>query len=830
MDDPYNTGYDSGANTGYDSGTNTANNAVIIAGGAAAEPPAPPQPNIPTYGYELSQLMKRYGAAAPTPPRTTDQQLLDKYFAPIQSAKMYDNPKGNELYNAYLDIAQGRMAAPANPMNKFFPGQLVCEAGYRYDPVTATCVKVSTNSPNIGGNTVSTGSPNIGGNTVSTGSPNIGGNQCPPGFNFDPVTRSCVPTAVTNLPALEIPPPKDKPKGPGMTDEQIRSMAGTVTGNAQLFDLYKQDKLSMAQAEKAIGSAPVQHWMQTNTFGGDTVNDRNIQALAASGGGPDALRSLVNSGGANVGDIRRALGDDAVKSWAERYDPALYQKYFGKARGGTFHAPGVPKYAEGDLYRAPPQSMIDFAQQNSSPSLDGLARRYAGAPVAPAPVDPVAAARERYEAASQRLRAAAMAGMQEAPKGPSESEKYFRLASAFLDPGKTGSFGEATGRAAAAMGDYKREQRAADAESAAARRNLATQLAELDLGSAEKNLEMESSAQERMDAEKIRASTPLSAAGRQAADEGFEPGTPEFVARVKEIESKQGSSGSMPASLQELAALENMSPEQQALFWKLKKSTGLVDTQDAAGLTGDDLLQAIPAQFRDIVKAIAEGRLSPSALGARSADRALILSYVNQYNPQWEQGDAPARQKVIQDFTSGPTSKNITSINTSIHHAGSLAELAKAMQNGDIRSVNALINKIKTETGNPNVNNLDLARTAVGDELMKAFRGAGASESEAETWRQKFNAASSPEQLLGAVATAVTLLHGRITEVDNQWKRGMKTDVGYENLLSPEALHVLESIEAPELPLEDQEALEWARDHPNDPDSKLLIEAAYGRF
>jgi|LakMenEpi03Aug12_release.lakeMendotaPanAssembly.Ray.scaffolds.fasta_scaffold15661_18 hypothetical protein len=534
MDDFDNTGYDSDTNTGYDSGTNTANNAVIIAGGAAAPAggAAAPQANIPTYGYELSQLMKRYGAAAPTPPRTTDQQLLDRYFAPIQSAKMYDNPKGNSLYNAYLDIAQGRMAAPANPMNKWFPGQLVCEAGYRYDPVTATCVKVPTNSPNIGGNQVSTNNPNIGGNQVSTDSSNIGGNQCPPGFNFDPSTRSCVPTAVTNLPDLEIPLPK---KGPRMTDEQIRSMAGTVTGNAQLFDLYKQDKLWMAEAERALGAAPVQNWMQTNTFGGDTVNDRNIQALAASSGGPDALRSLVNSGGANVGDIRRALGDDAVKSWAERYDPALYQKYFGKARGGTFHAPGVPKYAEGDLYRAPPQSMIDFAQQNSSPSLDGLARRYAGAPVAPAPVDPVAAARERYEAASQRLRAAAMAGMQEAPKGPSESEKYFRLASAFLDPGKTGSFGEAAGRAAAAMGDYNREKRAAENDSLAERRTFASQLAELDLGAASTNLETEMTMQARRDAAEEKRNAVTGAAADQAKAEGLIEGTPAFIARVKEI-------------------------------------------------------------------------------------------------------------------------------------------------------------------------------------------------------------------------------------------------------------------------------------------------------
>ena len=179
--------------------------------------------------------------------------------------------------------------------------------------------------------------------------------------------------------------------------------------------------------------------------------------------------------------------------------------------------------------------MIDFAQQNSSPSLDGLARRYAGAPVAPAPVDPVAAARERYDAASQRLRAAAMAGMQETPKGPSESEKYFRLASAFLDPGKTGSFGEAAGRAAAAMGDYNREKRAAEKDSLAERRNFASQLAELDMDAAGTNLNTELTMQARRDAVEEKRNAVTGAAANQAQAEGLIPGTPAFIARVKEI-------------------------------------------------------------------------------------------------------------------------------------------------------------------------------------------------------------------------------------------------------------------------------------------------------
>ena len=724
MDDPYNTGYDSGTdmgydsgtNTGYESGTNTATNAKIIADGTAV-----PQANIPTYGYELSQLMKRYGVAAPTPPRTTDQQLLDKYFAPIQAAKMYDNPKGNGLYNDYLAIAQGRMAAPANPMNKFFPGQLVCEAGYRYDPVTATCVKVSIDIPKIGGNTVSTGSPNIGGNQVSTASSNIGGNQCPPGFNFDPSTRSCVPTAVTNLPALDIPPPKDK-KVPGMTDEQIRSMAGTVTGNAQLFDLYKQDKLSMAQAEKALGSAPVQNWMQTNTFGGATVNDRNIQALAASSGGPDALRSLVNSGGADVGDIRRALGDDAVKSWAERYDPDLYQKYFGgttmrdmmmrnpdgspmtpesKAKGGMYHSRPVNKYAEGDLRRPPPQSMIDFAQQNSSPSLDGLARRYAGAPVAPAPVDPVAAARERYDAASQRLRAAAMAGMQETPKGPSESEKYFRLASAFLDPGKTGSFGEAAGRAAAAMGDYNREKRAAENDSLAERRNFASQLAKLDMDAAGTNLNTELTMQVRRDAADEKRNAADSSAGRQAKDEGLTPGTPEFFARVKELGALEANYRQQ--TLDRLAAAGSLTLNDDALTLAVEQYLA-GDTSAATGYSRSPLMKM---QFSNRLAEIAAER------GMTGADIAAATA---------EYQGTRAGQRTL-----GTRTANVEmAVQEAMNMMPMALEASEMVDRTQYPTLNAALQAALTGTGDENIVRLGIATNSLINIYARAISPTGA--------------------------------------------------------------------------------------------------------
>ena len=151
------------------------------------KPVAAPKPaNIPTYGFELARLMQQYGVNSPTAPRTTDQSLIDQYFKKIQTP-MYQTPTGNGLFDQYLNIGLGNIASPFGPMTRFFPGQAVAPAGSRYDPVTNTNVNVTDPS----------GVASAG--RITTGTPNIGGNQCPPNFNFDPVTRSCVPTIDTGL-------------------------------------------------------------------------------------------------------------------------------------------------------------------------------------------------------------------------------------------------------------------------------------------------------------------------------------------------------------------------------------------------------------------------------------------------------------------------------------------------------------------------------------------------------------------------------------------------------------------------------------------------------
>jgi hypothetical protein len=124
----------------------------------------------------------------------------------------------------------------------------------------------------------------------------------------------------------------------------------------------------------------------------------------------------------------------------------------------------------------------------------------------------------------------------------SKAEMYFRLAAAFGSPTRTGGFGENLSLASKELADYSKGKRES------ARSNLATRmkLQEMRMGAAKEDLNTlrTLSAEEMKDQralkqsmikEYIESGKPQSAAGKQALDEGYKAGTPEFQARVREL-------------------------------------------------------------------------------------------------------------------------------------------------------------------------------------------------------------------------------------------------------------------------------------------------------
>jgi hypothetical protein len=260
-------------------------------------------------------------------------------------------------------------------------------------------------------------------------------------------------------------------------------------------------------------------------------------------------------------------------------------------------------------------------------------------------------------------------------------------------------------------------------------------------------------------------------------------------------------------------------------------------------LSGDDFLKTLTPAQRSEVKALAEGRLPISPYALRSKQMWPLIERTMQYDPNFDASNYQTRVGVRKDFTSGPTSKNLTGINTAIGHIGTLDELGDALNNNDVKKANSLLNTISIEIGNQSVNNFNLARSAVGDELMRTFRQVGASETEANAWKSHFDAANSPEQMKGATKVAVELLNSRINALNDTWKRGMNTDKDFPNIVSSKSKSVLkrmgikleagqsqpektEQTAAPTAKADHGAALEWANAHPDDPRAAKIKERA----
>lgn len=213
------------------------------------------------------------------------------------------------------------------------------------------------------------------------------------------------------------------------------------------------------------------------------------------------------------------------------------------------------------------------------------------------------------------------------------------------------------------------------------------------------------------------------------------------------------------------------------------------------GARNDSKISGLPQPIQDQVKALADGRMAfPSGFALKSPYWQRMISLVSQYDPSFDAVNYNARAGTRRDFTSGKAANNLTAINTAIGHLGSLQKAGEALNNGDIPMLNKALNTLATATGDPRVNNFQLASQAVGDELMRVFRQVGASEQEARSWRERLDAAASPAQMKGALKMAGELLESRVNALNQQYEKGMGKSSDVLKVVYPKSRETLDRI------------------------------------
>lgn len=135
------------------------------------------------------------------------------------------------------------------------------------------------------------------------------------------------------------------------------------------------------------------------------------------------------------------------------------------------------------------------------------------------------------------------------------------------------------------------------------------------------------------------------------------------------------------------------------------------------------------------------------------------------------------RQAALDKAIASPVvQRNILSLNTVADHLGLLREYAEALQNNDTPRVNQLLNRLRQETGHPEINNYQLAATIAGDEIVRLLTTTGGTEADRQDIQQRFSQIGSPAQLIGAIDTASNYVRSRFGPLETMYAQGATTD------------------------------------------------------
>lgn len=174
-----------------------------------------------------------------------------------------------------------------------------------------------------------------------------------------------------------------------------------------------------------------------------------------------------------------------------------------------------------------------------------------------------------------------------------------------------------------------------------------------------------------------------------------------------------------------------------------------------------------------MAQAIANGQLAPLSGFAlnRPGGRAL-MSRVIEINPSFSGQDYGVSNATEKAFTTGKQGQTIRSMNVAMNHLDTLGKLSDALNNGDVVGFNKLANIVSTQTGQPAPVNFNAAKKLVGDEIVKAIVGSGGGVSDREEAAKTIDAAKSPQQLAGVIATYKELFNGQLKGLHQQYVSG----------------------------------------------------------
>lgn len=199
----------------------------------------------------------------------------------------------------------------------------------------------------------------------------------------------------------------------------------------------------------------------------------------------------------------------------------------------------------------------------------------------------------------------------------------------------------------------------------------------------------------------------------------------------------------------------------------------LVPTGKAAGMTPyNQLSTATDDDLQSAADQVAHYQIAPpTGRNLLSGNWPAVMKLVKQINPDYDATQFAAKNKARMSFATGKQGDITRSLSVATDHLDQLSTAALALKNGGLPAANSVANFFSKQTGNPSVTNFNAMKEIVGDEVVKAVVGTGGAAGDREAIKQSFNAANSPDQLLGVIAKYKGLMGGQLSGLRRQYEK-----------------------------------------------------------
>ena len=197
----------------------------------------------------------------------------------------------------------------------------------------------------------------------------------------------------------------------------------------------------------------------------------------------------------------------------------------------------------------------------------------------------------------------------------------------------------------------------------------------------------------------------------------------------------------------------------------------------------------------DFMAGVARGEI---AINPRDKDYKQISDQIKVLDPSWTGDRFANRQKYMQNLTSGPIGKTVTSLNNTLAHMGDLEDSSNA----------AGLNLVGTysDTGNA----LSEAAKTAGSEIATTLKGSQATQGEVDSHISGFTGRTRGNRQ-AAINEDYKLIGGRIRSIAQQHSAATGEAFPVSQYLDGEAIQRLQSHGVDPFKIADEEAPNWMK-------------------